>query len=537
MKPITFYFDPAIPDPIRHALKQGLLWWNTAFEAAGFRNAIVALDAPADMDPMDIRYPYVLWIDRDERGFSSGGSYRDPRTGEALGTKTHMDSHRIRTIGNFWDAYKGGLASDGTAITIADPSLLIPGALDQMPAGQRDMILTRQALLTAHELGHGLGFGHTFASSLNNQASVMEYPSPRVKVTNGRLDLSEAFQKQIGAFDTHMVRYAYTPFAPYQEKAGLNAIIADMRGHGIIYVPSTDPRWTAYDDRATPTEYLRETAAARKIMLASYGQNALKPGEPVGNLRDARLWMVYLHQRWAIDSGVKYIGGMFTNISVKGEANPLPPTEFIPAGMQHETLDLLMNIVEPANLVLPESLLVQLTPDPDNTKEDLSNDDMFDQVRAARILAAMVFEPLFDPARAARLVALSARQNGAVTLPEVFDAVMGRTWYAGHGSTTEERAVLRASQAAALDSMMILGAAKDTAPEARAYALDRLTSLANDLRAKRDGDPLTAAFYRQTARDIERYMEEPAKWAPKTAVPEWGGSPRSRFTPTPGAPL
>jgi hypothetical protein len=536
VKPITFYFDPAIPDPIRLAMKQGLLWWNKAFEAAGFKNAIVAKDATPDIDPMDIRYPYVLWIDRDERGFSSGGSFSDPRTGELIGTKTHMDSSRIRTIGNFYDAYSAGLPSDGSGIDIADPSLLAsPDLWNAMPKAQRDMILERQALLTAHELGHSIGFGHNFASSLNNQASVMEYPSPRVKVTNGKLDLSEAFQKQIGAYDVYMVRYAYTPFAPAQEKAGLDGIIADMRAHNIIYTPSTDPRWTAYDDRATPTEYLRETAAARKIMLATYGQGMLKADEPVGALRDPRLWMVYLHQRWAFDSGVKYIGGIYTNITVKGET--LPPTEFIPTKLQHETLGLLMDAIDPKNMVLPESLLVQLTPDPENGKEDLSNDDMFDQLRAARILSAMVLEPLFNPARAARLVALAARQPGAVTLPEVFDAVLAKTWHAPAVGTAEERGVLRASQSAALDSMMILGAAKDTSPEARDYALDRLTSLASELKAKKDADPLTASFYRQSARNIERYLEEPAKWAPKTAVPDWGGNPRSRYTVNPGAPL
>ncbi|PZU10891.1 zinc-dependent metalloprotease [Sphingomonas sp.] len=535
-KPITIYFDPAIPDPIRHAMKQGLLWWNKAFEAAGFSNAIVAADAPADMDPMDIRYPYVLWIDRDERGFSSSGGYRDPRTGELLGSKTHMDSYRIRTIGNFWDAYAGGLPSDGSGITVADPVLLKgDAALDALPKGQRDMILLRQALLTAHELGHSLGFGHNFASSLNNQASVMEYPSPRVKVVNGKLDLSESFQKEIGVYDTYMVRYAYTPFAPAQEKAGLDAIIADMRAHGILYVPDSDPRWTAYDDRATPTENLREAMDARKIMIAHYGPDMLKPGEPIGTLRDARLWMAYLHHRWAIESGVKYIGGIFTNITVKGET--MPATEFIPAKLQHDTLDLLMEAIQPANMTLPESLLVQLTPSPNPNREDLSRDDMFDQLRAARILASLVIQPLFAPDRAARLVALAARQPGAVTLPETVDAVMARTWRAPSAGSAEERAILRVTQRVALESLMILGASKTTAPEARAYALDRLASLASEIKAKKDGDPMTAAFYRQSARDIDHYLEDPEKMAPRTTMPVWGEGPRSRYPAPPGAPL
>ena len=80
------------------------MWWNKAFEAAGFKNAIEAKDAPPDMDPMDIRYAYVLWIQRDERGFSSSGNYHDPRTGETLGSKTHMDTYRMRTIAIYYDA-------------------------------------------------------------------------------------------------------------------------------------------------------------------------------------------------------------------------------------------------------------------------------------------------------------------------------------------------------------------------------------------------------------------------------------------------
>ena len=43
--------------------------------------------------------------------------------------------------------------------------------------------------------------------------------------------------------------------------------------------------------------------AARAIMLNQYGPNILRPGEPIGALRDARLWMTYLHHRWAIESG------------------------------------------------------------------------------------------------------------------------------------------------------------------------------------------------------------------------------------------
>lgn len=536
-KPITYYFDPAIPDPIRQAMKEGLLWWNKAFEAAGFKNAIVALDAPADMDPMDIRYAYVLWIQRDERGFSSSGNYADPRTGETLGAKTHMDTYRMRTIANYYDAYMGGLPADGSGITIADPALTRLDTLNAMPKGQRDMVYLRQALLTAHELGHTLGFQHNFAANMNNRSSVMEYPTPRVKVTNGKLDLSESFIKAVGAYDTLMVRYAYSQFPAGQEKAGLDGVVKDMRDAGVVFTQDSDPRWTWYDDRETPGANLRETAEVRKIALANYGTAMLKPGEPIGALRDARLWMIYLQQRYAIESSVRYIGGMIQNISVKGEAHPLPPTEFVPAKEQREVLDLLMDAIDPKNLEIPEALLIQLTPSPGRNLEDLSKDDVFDQLRAARILSATVLEPLFDPDRAARMVALAARKPDTLTFPQLIETVMAHSWKASAGGSGQLRALLRGVQSVTLDCMMTLGAAKDTAPEARAYILDQLASLADDLKSRRDGDPLTAAFYRQSARAIATYLDDPEAHAPKSVMPEWGLGPRSRFPQPPGPPL
>jgi hypothetical protein len=526
--PITVYFDPAIPAPIRHAMQQGLLWWNKAFEAAGFRNALVAKDAPADMDPQDIRYNYMQWINRNERGFSSGGAYRDPRTGEILGAKVRMDSHRIRTIANYWDAYAGALPGDGTGVTVADPSL-VNGDFGTMPKGQRDMVLLRQALLTAHEFGHALGFGHNFASSLNNRASVMEYPTPRVKVKGGRIDLSESFQTAIGAYDTMMVRYAYTPLA--DEKAGLEAIVQDLRRQGLIYVPETDPRWTWYDDRATPVEGLSEALAARRILLANYGPDSvLMPGEPVGELRNLRLWMVYLHHRYQVESAVKYIGGLYTEIKTKGE--PGLATSPIPAKLQRDTLALLMQSLSPAELALPERLLAELTPDPGRNLVDLSEDPVFDQLRAARIAAALVVEPLLAPDRAARLVALQARRVEGVTLPDLIDALMAASWNARSG----DPALLRVVQQTVLDGLMILGASATTAPEARVLALQTLADLAKGLPA-RGGDALATAFNRQAAADIAAYLADPAGKAPKSVSLPWGKGPRSRFPQPPGPPL
>ena len=536
--PIVFYLDAGIPEPVRTAMREGALLWNKAFEAAGYRNAVQVKDPAPDMDPMDIRYAWILWINRDERGFSSGGTYRDPRTGEILGSKTRMDSHRIRTIGNYWESYSpttnGG---DDCAMFLPVPDFLLEQTTQPsaMPAAEREMVLLRQRLLTAHELGHVMGFGHNFASSLNNRASVMEYPTPRVKVNGNTLDLSETFNGATGEYDAFMTRYAYTDFPPEKEKEGLEAIIKEMRAKGILYLPSTDPRWSWYDDRATPTEYLRETLAARRIMLDRFGPGILRTGDPIGDLRDMRLWMTYLHHRWAIEAGVRYIGGQYQNLVVKGEE--MRPTEIVPATLQREVLGLLLSAVEPPNLALPEPLLVQLTPTPGNNLEDLSSDAAFDHLKAARILSAMVLEPLLEADRAARLVMFTDRQSGALTLPDVVQAMLNATWKAPRDADPRHRSLRRVTQRVALDSMMILGGSDDASPESRAYILDQLVSLGAELAKRDDTDPVTAAHYRQSARDITRYLENPKANAPRSASAAWGGRPRSRFPLPPGPPL
>jgi hypothetical protein len=397
-----------------------------------------------------------------------------------------------------------------------------------MGSSQQALVTARQALVTAHEIGHTLGFGHNWAASINNNASVMEYPSPRITVSaDGRIDLGDAFQSKIGDYDKLAVRYAYTQFPAGAEAAGLEAIVAEMRQKKILFTPSADPRWNRYDDLASPAEYLRETLRQRKILLERYGPDVLQAGEPFGDLRGMGLWMTYLHNRWAIDTGVRYIGGMYDNLALKGEA--VPPTEFVSTDLQRDVLKQLMVAIEPANLAIPERLLGNLAPSADGREPEdfnMPTGSAFDHLAAARTLSAMVLEQLLEPERSARLISFADRQANAVTLPEVLRAVIAATWSAPRDADARLRALRRVSQRGAVDAIMILGASPQSTPEVRAVAINQLAKLKATLAAASDPDAVTEAHIRQAQRDITKYLENPTAYAPKSsALPQPPGAP------------
>ena len=447
----------------------------------------------------------------------------DPRTGEILAARVRLESDRVRTVSRYWQTYEPQTARGGGG---DDDGFLDAGLPPySTPETEQQLVLLRQALLTAHETGHTLGFDHNWNSSMNDRASVMEYPSPRLKVVNGKIDLTDAYQKQIGAYDIMTVRYAYTEFPPAQEQAGLENIIKDMRKAGLLFTPSTDPRWNRYDDGPDPAEYLRQAAAQRKILLANYGPGVLRDGEPLGDLRGIRLWMTYLHHRWSIDSGVRYIGGLYTNFAVKGES--IPATEIVPAAKQREILGLLLDDVDPASLAIPEPLLASLTVavdrsvsggrgggarGPDQENMESSTGAAFDHLAAARTIAGLVFDQIFEPETAARLIGFADRQQNALTLPEMIDACAKKV-FGSPAPAGMLRSMQRQTQRVFLDAVMTLGASPNATPDVKAVVMASLANIRTTVAGLKDADPVNEASLRQMERDLTRYAQNPM--APK----------------------
>ena len=196
-KPIVFYIDRAAPEPIRTALLEGVNYWKASFEKAGFIDGFRAELLPVGADPLDIRYSMVNWSNRLTRGWSYGGGVVDPRTGEIVKGNVVIGALRVRQDMTIFEGLVGTAGNNRG------------GTQDPVAAS-----LARIRQLGAHEVGHAIGFMHNFAGSTQDRTSVMDYPGPRIKLTDGRIDLSDAYAKGGGAWDDFTVDWLYGTPAP-----------------------------------------------------------------------------------------------------------------------------------------------------------------------------------------------------------------------------------------------------------------------------------------------------------------------------------
>jgi hypothetical protein len=269
--PIVYYVDHTVPKKYQRYVKEGIEMWQKAFEKAGFKNAIIAKDAPTfeqdpDYDPEDARYNTIRWIVSDEPAFGAIGPSRiDPRTGEILDADILIEQDMISGFRQGYRRFAGPeaclMAADPILSYLVDPAedpeaarrgeierrigarselhfgagfangleflhlaLLADGAMQPGMDVPEEYIGEALRWVVCHEVGHTLGLRHNFKSSaatpfdkLNDRyavseigmtGSIMDYAAPNV--SRDRTRQGFYYSPTVGPWDKWAIEWGYT---------------------------------------------------------------------------------------------------------------------------------------------------------------------------------------------------------------------------------------------------------------------------------------------------------------------------------------
>ena len=513
VKPIVYYLDPGVPEPVRSALLDGARWWVDAFAAIGFGNAFQVELLPDEADPMDIRYNVIQWVHRSTRGWSYGSSLTDPRTGEIIKGKVTLGSLRVR------QDYRIAQSLIGLAMEGADESI-------------QQLALSRIRQLAAHEVGHTLGIAHNFAASVNQRASVMDYPHPLIDIDDsGVLNALNAYDIGLGQWDYQVIEYGYSEYASLaEETAGLANTLQENRDAGLHFISDRDSRAPGgahplshmWDNGTYPTEQLAQLLQVRQQALARFGVGNLKPGQPYAELEEVLVPLYFLH-RYQVEAVHRLVGGTYYDYAVyDGRANadnaivvPVPVEE------QWQALDGLLATLDPAVLAIPASILDIIPPKPlgyGRSRESfpLRTSQGIDYVAIAETAADHTITGILQSQRLARIDNLHGTDPSLPAVYEILERLLQRVFYATTGEG-KSAAIQRAVNHVLLYRLMELVRSDAVDNQVKSQVSLALHALSDWLAAQQPADPHWLANYRLAQDEISNWFNNNASQTLLTA--------------------
>lgn len=506
VKPIIYYIDSGAPEAIRNALRDGVQWWNQAFETAGYKDAFRAEIMPEGMDPDDVRYNVVNWVHRSTRGWSYGASVRDPRTGEII--KGHVTLGSLRSRQDF-------MIANGVSAPYAD---------GKTTTDDIALVLARTRQLGAHEVGHTLGFAHNYIASINGDDDVMDYPHPQITIDDaGKINIKNPYRENIGEWNKIAVNWGYRQYASEaEEAAGLKKILEDAYAAGHQFVADgPDSRSAAslhaeshlWDFGADVLAQTKNLYEVRRVAIANFGLDNISGGTPLSQLEETLVPLYYL-PRFQINAVAKSIGGMIYGYEVKGE-NLVPRHSIVSRERQDAATDIVLEALSADYLTLPKSILDLIPPKAFGyrlTNESFPRDTgaSFDALALTEAHANHTLGLLFDKTRLARINDFNVRDAGQISLDRYIVKIARKTMLAPRIENDPlKAAVNRRVGYVFVHYMMMTAADKNASPAAQAMTASHLNGLKSILEDRIANDEMSReykAHYQAQARRIGLFL-------------------------------
>jgi len=395
VEPIVWWIENTTPLEHRQAIHEATLGWNTAFEKAGFRNAIEVRVQPddADWDAGDIRYNVLRWIAAPDPQFSGyGPSFANPRTGQILGSdvmlefsslRRYQENEAIYDTSKLFSAPDRGHEGLYRQLAFGLSALMAMGADEKQQSAMVDDWLRS---LVVHEVGHALGLNHNFRASqyrplsqLHDRsatgksgvsASVMDYEATNVAPPGQPQGFY--WSTVPGPYDDWAIEYGYSEslLDPAAEAMRLEMILArstepplafgndadDMREPGA----GIDPRVMIFDLSSDAIGFAEQRLQLIQQLQLNLTRKLTRPGRSYQNLANAYgVLMTDAGRSTMVLS--RYIGGVEVDRALAGQAGASTPFTPVPAAEQRRAMTVLTKqVFAPEAMSVPTDLMTHL---------------------------------------------------------------------------------------------------------------------------------------------------------------------------------
>lgn len=565
-KPIVWYIDDSVPRKWREACAEGILRWNKAFEKIGIRNAIVVKYKTEEdkWSHSDMRYNVLRFTDSEDAGYAVALFRTDPFTGEIVNASINVDANMVMYVGQEYtwivnpatyswstllkevtlnEENKASQTLDvnnrplpiWNLCTLGEGKLssatfgwLALSALHPLSMSRDEYVKEFLADVVSHEMGHCLGLRHNFVGStelsineLKNpnitkekgiSSSVMDYvPVNIAAVAQGKGDF---YSKTIGTYDIFAIEYGYTDFGikdPVKELPYLQKIAAKngRPGHAFMTDENADlfdPYVVRFDISKNPLEAAETSIYVAKRLLEQADKRYPQKGKPYSDLaRAVQIAMSQTFRNCLLAS--RFVGGLHGRRNFAGDENEQPTLVPVDPQLQRKALRIMVdNLLREDAFRLSDKILLNLSPDYNSEVYDEAPiKDMISSLQRAvvvRLISATTVRRVNNNAYKLR------GKNGALTLPELYGAVVGNV-FAEIGTGRKIGVLRRELQRFTLEGLITQAMAPPGGIEedARVICWDTLARLQKRLASAKAEDEMTRIHLRDMKNRIDRVMK------------------------------